>query len=107
MTSKNINYSKSRIILFLILTLLTTTPLFATWTIIAVDTETKEIGAAGASFTPALWSVLGIVGGKGIIAAQAATNLDAKQLGIQMLLDKKNAEDILKTVTDPHFDPDF
>jgi uncharacterized Ntn-hydrolase superfamily protein len=79
--------------------------LFATWSIIAVDHATAEVGAAGASFTPAVYPILGIVGGRGAIVAQAATNLEAKRLGMLLLQDEVSPEEIRERITDPAFDP--
>ncbi|MDR2897937.1 MAG: DUF1028 domain-containing protein [Spirochaetaceae bacterium] len=78
--------------------------LYATWSITAVDRETGEVGSAGASWTPMVWVIQGIAPGKGVIAAQAATNEEARLKGIEMLNKGASAEEILSVITDPEFD---
>lgn len=76
-------------------------PLWATWSIVAVDRETGEVGSAGASYTPSVWPILGIAGGHGVLVAQAAGNERARVKAVKMLLEGASAERILEAITDP------
>lgn len=53
----------------------------ATWSITAVDPKTKQVGIVGASCTDSVYGIAGIAPGKGVIAAQAMSNMQAKSLG--------------------------
>jgi uncharacterized Ntn-hydrolase superfamily protein len=79
----------------------------ATWSITAVDPRTREVGIAGASCTPNVIGIAGVVPGYGVIAAQAMTNGAARERGMQMLRDGASPAEILRTVTDSTFDPVF
>ena len=90
-----------------LVTLLAPRIAFATWSIVAVDAETGEVGVGAATCTVGVELVQGIVPGVGVLAAQAYTNLLARNaatralrsgaslhLGVQNL-DKKNFDIIL------------
>lgn len=77
----------------------------ATWSITAVNPEAGEVGIAGASCTYSVWGIAGIVPGKGVIAAQAMSNKNAKMLGVKMLLKGASPTEIIEAITDPKFDP--
>ena len=79
----------------------------ATWSITAVDTKTREVGIAGASCTDFVYGIAGVAPGKGVIAAQAMSNMKAKRLGMKMLLEGASPQEVLAAITDPAFDPDF
>ena len=64
--------------LFFIVFLYLSGSAWATWSIVAVDPETGEVGSAGASYTPSVWPILGLSGGNGAVVAQAAGNEKAR-----------------------------
>ena len=76
-------------------------PLWATWSIVAVDPVTGEVGSAGASYTPSVWPILGIAGGHGVLVAQAAGNERARVKALRMLLEDLPADQIMNIITDP------
>lgn len=82
-------------------------PAIATWSITAVDPETRQVGIAGASCTDFVYGIAGVAPGKGVIAAQAMSNMKAKALGEKMLLEGASPRQVLAAITDPSFDPDF
>lgn len=82
-------------------------PARATWSITAVDPETRQVGIAGASCTDFVYGTAGVAPGKGVIAAQAMSNMKAKSLGMKMLLEGASPQEVLAAITDPAFDPDF
>ncbi len=75
----------------------------ATWSIVAVDPATGEVGSAGASHTPAVWPILGIVGGKGAVVAQALGNEAARLLAVAQLQQGVDPAAIMKTISSPEF----
>jgi uncharacterized Ntn-hydrolase superfamily protein len=75
----------------------------ATWSIVAVDPSTGEVGSAGASHTPAVWPILGIVGGKGVIVAQALGNEAARLLAVSMLQEEADPVAIMGLITNKEF----
>jgi uncharacterized Ntn-hydrolase superfamily protein len=77
----------------------------ATWSITAVDARTREVGIAGASCTPNVMGIAGVVPGRGVIAAQALTNGAARLRGMEMLRAGASPAEIVRTVTDSTFDP--
>jgi uncharacterized Ntn-hydrolase superfamily protein len=79
----------------------------ATWSITAVDPETKQVGIAGASCTDFVYGIAGVAPGKGVIAAQAMSNMKAKSSGEKMLAEGASPQSVLTAITDPAFDPDF
>lgn len=80
-------------------------PAHATWSITAVDPRTREVGIAGASCTPNVLGIAGVVPGRGVIAAQALTNGRARERGMEMLRAGASPAEIVRTVTDSTFDP--
>ena len=81
-----------------------TLPLFATWSIVAFDPVSGEVGSAGASWSPGVWAIVGLAPGKGVIVAQADTNQNARKTGVAMLIAGKSPQEILKTITSREFD---
>lgn len=79
----------------------------ATWSITAVDPQTKEVGIAGASCTDYVSGIAGVAPGKGVIVAQAMSNMAAKRLGVRMLGEGRSPQSILAAIIDPAFDSNF
>ncbi len=82
-----------------------THPANATWSIVAVDPETGEVGGASATCTPWASAIIGVVPGKGIIVTQAASNILARYRGEALLMEGLSPEKIIAAITDYHFDP--
>lgn len=79
----------------------------ATWPVTAVNPETGEVGIAGASCTYSVWGIAGLAPGKGVIAAQAMSNKNARRLGVKMLLEGASPTEVIEAITDSKFDPTF
>lgn len=73
------------------------TAAFATWSIVAVDPDTQEVGIAGATCSPMVWFIGGLAPGKGVVAAQYATSLPRKA----DVVDALNAGDTPAEALDP------
>lgn len=82
-------------------------PARATWSITAVDPRTRQVGIAGASCTDFVYGIAGVAPGKGVIVAQAMSNMEAKALGMKMLSEGASPQAVLAAITDPAFDDDF
>lgn len=87
-------------------TALLASPAAATWTIVAVDQRTGEVGSAGASCTPFVAGVVRLVPGKGAVVAQARSNMEAKAKAAELIAAGLRAKAIVRAVSDKTYDPD-
>lgn len=76
----------------------------ATWSVVAVDPDTREVGVAGATCGPFVWMIAEVAPGHGAVAAQFATNLEGKRAIADALAGGATPEQALAEVTDPAFD---
>ncbi len=86
--------------------LLLTIPVFATWSIIVYDPETKKIGMAGASCTYSVYGIGGIIPGKGAIIVQAMSSPFARSKGLKMLMNDDSPQSIMEAMKHPDFEPE-
>lgn len=77
----------------------------ATWSIVAVDAATGEVGAAAATCTVGVELILGLVPGKGVIVAQAATNFSARDEGMRLIGEDIEARDVIARIAIEKFNP--
>jgi len=96
---------KSIFLLFLFLTFFTT-HCYATWSIIAVDRKTGEIGIVGASCTFDVSGIASIVPGKGAVVVQAASNYFARMKAVDLMEKGTPLNEILNTIKDKKFSPE-
>jgi uncharacterized Ntn-hydrolase superfamily protein len=66
-----------------------------TWSIVAVDPRTREVGVGAASCAVGVELVRGMVPGKGVVAAQANTNLYARKQAVKAIAAGATAEEVL------------
>ena len=78
----------------------------ATWSIIAVDRETGEIGVAGASCTFDVQGIASIVPGKGAVVVQAASSYFARMKGVELMGANATPQQILEAMRSKEFDPE-
>lgn len=78
----------------------------STWTIVAVDAATGDVGVAGASCVPNMHAdaVAALVPGKGAAATQAFFNLENRNRVFQLLQEGVPADEIIRRVTGPEAD---
>lgn len=76
----------------------------ATWSIVAVDPSTREVGVAGASCHPDVQVIGRVVPGKGAVAAQAVSNLDGRDRAAERLAEGARPDEILAELTRRRFD---
>lgn len=77
----------------------------ATWSIVAVDPETREVGAAAATCTVGVEAIHGAVPGRGLILAQAATNLAARNHGVEMIASGASPREVIDVIATEEFNP--
>lgn len=78
----------------------------ATWSIIAVDRKTGEVGIAGASCTFDVQGIASIVPGKGAIVVQASSSYFARMRGVSLMETNVSPEKILEAMRDKEFNPE-
>ncbi len=78
----------------------------ATWSIVAVDPDTHEVGVAVASCVSGVSITPILVPGKGAFIAQAMSNLKSKDVAAKLIADGASADEVLSRVVDPAFDPE-
>jgi uncharacterized Ntn-hydrolase superfamily protein len=81
-------------------------PAKATWSIIAVDRATGEVGIAGASCTFNVQGIAKVVPGVGAVAVQAMSNSEAREHGLEMMRDGATPAEIIEAMRDERFDPE-
>ena len=79
----------------------------ATWSIVAVDPRTREVGSAGASCTPYVAGIVALAPGHGAIVAQAMSNSEARGRGVDLLARGGSPSAIVAAITHPEFDREF
>jgi len=84
--------------------LLEATPACATWSIVAVDPETREVGVAGASCIGGSEVVARVVPGRGAVAAQAIPSFAGRDELARLLASGKSPAAALAVVTSSAFD---
>lgn len=81
--------------------LLSSAPVRATWSIVAIDETTGEVGIAAASCSVGVAQIAGVVPSKGVVAAQAATSFRGKKLALRMIEEGAHAPRVLAALADP------
>ncbi len=95
--------SLSRVLLGM---LITAAYAHATWSIIAVNRATGEVGIAGASCTSHVSGIGEIVSGKGAVVVQAMSNSEARKLGVRLLQEGVTPAQIIEAMRNERFDPE-
>jgi len=104
---KNYRKRKSNHLLFsFVIAFFIYTNVYSTWSIIAVDRKTGEIGIAAASCTFDVQGIASIVPGKGAIVVQAASSYFARIKGVGLMRDNMRPEKILEAMRNKEFDPE-
>src|SRR5262245_15946230 len=78
----------------------------ATYSLVAVDSKTGQVGAAGPSCVPyEVIRIYGVAPGAGAVVAQAYFDDPALTEAVQLLGDGRNADEVLAAITDPTAHP--
>ncbi len=80
-------------------------PADATWSIVAVDPATREVGVAGASCFQRVEVIGGLVPGRGAVAAQALSNLAGRAHAVARLGEGRGPRAILDEIATEVWDP--
>lgn len=75
----------------------------ATWSIVAVDTETGEVGMAAATCNSSIQFIAAAVPGKGVVAAQAETSFKGRDAAEDWMAEGMSADEVLQRLSDPDF----
>lgn len=75
----------------------------ATWSIVAVDPESGEVGLAAATCTPSVQYIAAAISGAGVVVAQAATSFKGRDQARDWIAEGAVAEDVLQRLSDPTF----
>ncbi len=76
----------------------------ATWSIVAVDADTQQVGAAGATCGPFVWGIAQLAPGHGAVVAQYATNTGSRKAAAAELEAGATPEEALAVITAPGYD---
>lgn len=95
-----------KLLLSLLVISITATYTKATWSIIAVDRKTGEIGIACASCTHSVRGIGSYESGKVVVVVQAMSNKDARKLGAKMIKEGAKPKDIIIVMRNNQFDPE-
>jgi len=76
----------------------------ATWSIVAVDPTTREVGVAGASCIASAHVIAGIAPGRGVIAAQAIPSFALRDRGVALLAEGASPRAVIAALTSPELD---
>ncbi len=79
----------------------------ATWSVVAVDPRTREVGISGASCIGGVEIIGGLAPGRGAVAAQSFTSLRGRYEAIEMLRRGESPRAIVARLGDPDFDSPF
>lgn len=71
----------------------------ATWSVVAVDPRTGEVGAAGASCYPGVDTIARLVPGKGVVVAQGLGNNAVRDYAAGMLKEGKSSDVVVDMIT--------
>ena len=76
-----------------------------TWSVVAVDPLSGDVGVASASCVPSFADALAaLVPGKGAAATQASFDIDNRNVVYEAIKEGLNAEQVIARVTDPSVD---
>lgn len=79
----------------------------ATWSVVAVDPQTGEVGAAGATCGPDVAVIARLVPGKGAVVAQGLTSIEGRNHASSMLRAGTAAQTIIEEITSTRIDESF
>jgi uncharacterized Ntn-hydrolase superfamily protein len=76
----------------------------ATWSIVAVDPATREVGVAGASCIGNVQMIGGLAPRRGAIAAQAMGNFEGRDRGVELLAGGASPQAVIEAIASARFD---
>ena len=85
------------------LALLTASNANATWSVAALNEETRTIAVAGASCSYMVYGIATVTPGKGVVLVQAASNAQARATAASMLANGESLQNILKHIRNDEY----
>lgn len=79
----------------------------ATWSVVAVDPSTGQVGAAGASCYPGVATIVRVVPGKGVVVAQGLTSDEGRDYAAKMLHEGSPAGAVVDMIRSSKVDKSF
>jgi uncharacterized Ntn-hydrolase superfamily protein len=79
----------------------------ATWSVVAVDPLTGEVGAAGASCYPGVDTIARVVPSKGVVVAQGLTSDVGRDHAVKMLKEGNSADVVVDKINSETVDTSF
>jgi uncharacterized Ntn-hydrolase superfamily protein len=79
-------------------------PAAATWSIVATDVETREVGVAAASCIAGVERAGGVVPGRGVMASQGLVNPRALERGKELIAGGASPGEVVLAITAEEFD---
>lgn len=73
----------------------------ATWSIVAVDPETRQVGLVAATCNSAIQFIAEAAPGAGVVAAQAETSFKGRDKARDWMTEGAGADEVLKRLSDP------
>jgi uncharacterized Ntn-hydrolase superfamily protein len=92
-----------RFVVCFVFSIFLVSPAWATWSVVAVDPATGEVGVASASCSTGVRLIAGVVPGKGVVAAQAATSFLGRDTAVEMIAQGDRADIVLELLGDEAF----
>jgi uncharacterized Ntn-hydrolase superfamily protein len=80
---------------------------WATWSVVAVDPQTGEVGAAGATCWPDVAVIARLVPGKGVVVAQGLTSDEGRDHASKMLRAGSAAQAVIEEITSKQVEKSF
>lgn len=80
---------------------------WATWSVVAVDPQTGEVGAAGATCWPDVAVIARLVPGKGAVVAQGLTSDEGRDHATGMLRAGRAAQEVIEEITSTPVEKSF
>jgi uncharacterized Ntn-hydrolase superfamily protein len=80
---------------------------WATWSVVAVNPQTGEVGAAGATCWPDVAVIARLVPGKGAVVAQGLTSDEGRDHATKMLREGSAAQAIIEEITSKQVEKSF
>jgi|GEM_PF-1294895 len=79
----------------------------ATWSVVGVNANTREVGIAGTSCIDGVEIIVGLAPDHGAIAAQAQINVSGRNEGVMLLEMGKSPQEVIDAIANNTFDPEF
>ncbi len=106
--AKHVRPKSPRLLALSLFAVVATSPVaHATWSVVAVDPSTGQVGAAGASCYPGVDTIARIVPGQGVVVAQGLTSNPGRDYAFGMLQEGNSANAVVDMIRSGRVDRSF